>query len=78
MDKRNKLPQWINLGISEGNTNMSTDMAIASAKKFLRDIAQPFDFQQQVGSLLLSEEDLRRRAATATVVEHTEADMSLV
>ncbi|TPX36511.1 hypothetical protein SmJEL517_g01355 [Synchytrium microbalum] len=40
-DKRSKLPKWIREGMNEGYTNLSTDMAIAVAKKFLREMAQP-------------------------------------
>lgn len=47
--KRTQLPKWINQALLEGDTNMSTDMAIASAKKFLRTIAQPFSEKDQKG-----------------------------
>jgi DNA excision repair protein ERCC-2 len=47
--KRTQLPKWINQALLEGDTNMSTDMAIASAKKFLRTIAQPFGEKDQKG-----------------------------
>ncbi|KAI8852107.1 hypothetical protein BC829DRAFT_424885 [Chytridium lagenaria] len=33
-DKRSKLPKWITAEMSEAWTNMSTDMAVATAKKF--------------------------------------------
>lgn len=46
-------------------------MAIASAKKFLREIAQPFDFLGQVGTLLLTEENLKQRQ-DATLAMETE------
>ncbi|KAJ3218139.1 hypothetical protein HDU67_006543 [Dinochytrium kinnereticum] len=45
-DKRSKLPKWITAEMSEAWVNMSTDMAVATAKKFLRSMAQPFDHSQ--------------------------------
>lgn len=42
-DKRNKLPKWIGQYIKEPDTNLSTDMAINQSKKFLREMAQPFE-----------------------------------
>ncbi|KAJ3417617.1 hypothetical protein HDV05_000074 [Chytridiales sp. JEL 0842] len=45
-DKRSKLPKWIQAEMSEACINMSTDMAVATAKKFLRSMAQPFEHAQ--------------------------------
>lgn len=42
-DKRSKLPKWMAAGISEGAVNLSTDMAVQMARKFLKSMAQPFD-----------------------------------
>ena len=39
--KRNQLPKWINQALMDGETALSTDMATASAKRFLRRMAQP-------------------------------------
>ncbi|RGB34175.1 hypothetical protein C1646_760892 [Rhizophagus diaphanus] len=47
-DKRNKLPKWINQYITDSATNLSTDMSLDRAKKFLRSMAQPFDDQRGV------------------------------
>ena len=33
-------------GISEGATNLSTDMAVSMSKKFLKSMAQPFEHSQ--------------------------------
>ncbi|KAG9300434.1 hypothetical protein G9A89_010059 [Geosiphon pyriformis] len=46
-DKRAKLPKWINQYITEANTNLSTDMALVNAKKFLRAMAQPFEHSNE-------------------------------
>ncbi len=49
MRKRNQLPKWINQAVNDADVNMSTDMAISSAKKFLRTMAQPTDPKDQEG-----------------------------
>ncbi|KAJ3385983.1 DNA-dependent ATPase of the nucleotide excision repair factor 4 complex [Entophlyctis sp. JEL0112] len=45
-DKRAKLPKWIQAEMSEAYVNLSTDMAVATAKMFLRSMAQPFEHSQ--------------------------------
>lgn len=62
VDKRNKLPKWIASSISDASSNLSTDMAVAIAKKFLRTMAQPFE-GSQVGISLWTEEEIAKRAA---------------
>lgn len=47
--KRSQLPKWISQAIMEGDVNLSTDMAVAAAKKFLRTLAQPADPEDQNG-----------------------------
>lgn len=39
--KKNQLPKWIAQALNDLDTNLSTDMALATAKKFLRSLAQP-------------------------------------
>ncbi|KND01119.1 DNA repair helicase (rad3) [Spizellomyces punctatus DAOM BR117] len=60
IDKRNKLPKWITAGMTESCLNLSTDMAVAMAKKFLRTMAQPFE-HNQVGVSLWDAEELQKR-----------------
>lgn len=45
--RKGQLPKWIAQGLLDADTNLSTDMAIASAKKFLRTSAQPIDIKDQ-------------------------------
>lgn len=59
-DKRNKLPKWIASSISEGTSNLSTDMAVAIARKFLRSMAQPYE-GTQVGVSLWTEEEIAKK-----------------
>ena len=39
--KKNQLSKWSAQALSDSDTNLSTDMALATAKKFLRSLAQP-------------------------------------
>nr|ODN87309.1 DNA excision repair protein ERCC-2 [Cryptococcus depauperatus CBS 7841] len=59
-DKRAKLPKWINSYITEAHSNLSTDVAISLAKKFIRQISQPFD-HTQTGISLWTLEDIEER-----------------
>ncbi|CZR52001.1 probable excision repair protein rhp3 [Phialocephala subalpina] len=43
LKKRNQLPKWINQSINESEVNLSTDTAVGFAKRFLRQMAQPFE-----------------------------------
>lgn len=47
--KKNQLPKWIAQGLSDADVNLSTDMAIANAKQFLRTMAQPQNPKDQEG-----------------------------
>ena len=58
--KRTQLPKWINQAMLESDTSLSTDMATASAKKFLRTMAQPFGGKDQDGISTWSISDLRK------------------
>lgn len=61
-DKRGKLPKWIGSSISEVNSNLSLDVALGQTKKFLREMAQPYDLREKIGESLLREEDLVNRS----------------
>lgn len=56
--KRTQLPKWINQALLDSDTNLSTDMTVASAKKFLRTMAQPFRARDQEGISTWSLKDL--------------------
>lgn len=47
--KKNQLPKWIGQALNDADTNLSTDMALATAKKFLRSLAQPSNPKDQEG-----------------------------
>ncbi|KZZ94874.1 DNA helicase (DNA repair), Rad3 type [Moelleriella libera RCEF 2490] len=58
--KRNQLPKWINQGLIDLDTNLSTDMAISSARRFLRSMAQPFHARDQDGISTWGYDDLQK------------------
>ncbi|SCV04300.1 LAMI_0H15016g1_1 [Lachancea mirantina] len=56
--KKNQLPKWIAQGLSDADLNLSTDMAIANTKQFLRMMAQPTDPKDQEGTSLWNYDQL--------------------
>lgn len=58
LKKRSQLPKWINQALLDGEVNLSTDMAVGAAKKFLRNMAQPFKPSDQEGISTWSLKDL--------------------
>ncbi|TEY38733.1 hypothetical protein BOTCAL_0480g00090 [Botryotinia calthae] len=60
LKKRAQLPKWINQAILDSEVNLSTDMAVGSAKKFLRNMAQPFKAKDQEGISTWSLQDLEK------------------
>jgi DNA excision repair protein ERCC-2 len=58
LKKRTQLPKWINQALLDGEVNLSTDMAVGAAKKFLRSMAQPFKPSDQEGISTWSLKDL--------------------
>ncbi|WOO79551.1 General transcription and DNA repair factor IIH helicase subunit XPD [Vanrija pseudolonga] len=77
-DKRSKLPRWINQYITDAHSNLSTDMAVVLAKKFIRQISQPFDHTQTGISLwtlddILARQEQEKEEAAKAGAEITEA-----
>src|SRR4051794_40447466 len=62
-DKKEKLPQWISDCLAPGNCNLSTDMAVGLGTKFLREMAQPWTRDDQLGKALWSTEHLQKVTA---------------
>ncbi|KAI6781986.1 DNA repair helicase-like protein [Emericellopsis cladophorae] len=58
LKKKDQLPKWINQAILDSDVNLSTDVAISSAKRFLRTMAQPFKAKDQEGISTWSYKDL--------------------
>lgn len=57
-NKKGQLPKWIAQALYDSDTNMSTDMALATAKKFLRNSAQPSNPKDAEGVSVWSLEQL--------------------
>ncbi|XP_049775274.1 general transcription and DNA repair factor IIH helicase subunit XPD [Schistocerca cancellata] len=58
-DKRSKLPKWIQEHLKDSLCNLSTEEAIQIAKRWLRQMAQPFSREDQLGVSLLTLEQLQ-------------------
>ncbi|XP_054651189.1 general transcription and DNA repair factor IIH helicase subunit XPD isoform X2 [Dunckerocampus dactyliophorus] len=58
-DKRGKLPRWIQEHINDGSLNLTVDETVQLSKHFLRQMAQPFSQEDQLGLSLLTLEQLQ-------------------
>uniref|UniRef100_A0A671RPH9 General transcription and DNA repair factor IIH helicase subunit XPD n=1 Tax=Sinocyclocheilus anshuiensis TaxID=1608454 RepID=A0A671RPH9_9TELE len=58
-DKRGKLPRWIQEHLTDGSLNLTIDETVQLAKYFLRQMAQPFRQEDQLGLSLLTLEQLQ-------------------
>ncbi|XP_032673309.1 general transcription and DNA repair factor IIH helicase subunit XPD [Odontomachus brunneus] len=67
-DKRSKLPKWIQEHLSDSLCNLSTEEAIQISKRWLRQMAQPFTRENQLGLSLLTREQLEKEE-TARIEE---------
>ncbi|CAH1793252.1 unnamed protein product [Owenia fusiformis] len=79
MDKRGKLPKWIQEHLKDGVLNLSTDEAVQLSKHFLRQMAQPFKQEDQLGLSLLTLEQLQSEDMQKKIEEkaqHAEYDLT--
>ncbi|KAG5478123.1 hypothetical protein LSCM4_05523 [Leishmania orientalis] len=58
-DKCKKIPRWI-VQCLKNNTNLSVDAAVAVARGFFKEMAQPWEHEKDLGTTLLSKETLRK------------------
>ncbi|XP_041090450.1 general transcription and DNA repair factor IIH helicase subunit XPD-like [Polyodon spathula] len=58
-DKRGKLPRWIQEHITDSSLNLTIDETVQLSKHFLRDMAQPFRKEDQLGLSLLTLDQLQ-------------------
>ncbi|XP_046751476.1 general transcription and DNA repair factor IIH helicase subunit XPD isoform X1 [Diprion similis] len=63
-DKRSKLPKWIQEHLTDSLCNLSTEEAIQISKRWLRQMAQPFTREDQLGLSLLTREQLEKEEAS--------------
>ncbi|XP_014471542.1 PREDICTED: TFIIH basal transcription factor complex helicase XPD subunit [Dinoponera quadriceps] len=68
IDKRSKLPKWIQEHLTDSLCNLSTEEAIQISKRWLRQMAQPFTRENQLGLSLLTREQLEKEE-TARIEE---------
>jgi len=61
LDKRGKLPQWVQNFMTPAHLNLSTDMGVSLAKNFLREMAQPFSREEQLGKSLWNKEQVEKQ-----------------
>lgn len=57
-DKRSRLPKWIQEHLTDNHCNLSTEEAMQISRKWLRQMAQPFSREDQLGVSLLTLEQL--------------------
>ncbi|XP_031835500.1 general transcription and DNA repair factor IIH helicase subunit XPD isoform X2 [Nomia melanderi] len=60
IDKRSKLPKWIQEHLTDNLCNLSTEEAVQISKRWLRQMAQPFTRENQLGFSLLTREQLEK------------------
>lgn len=70
--KKNQLPKWIAQALNDSDTNLSTDMALATAKKFLRSLAQPSNPKDQEGVSVWNIEQLEEYQNQFKKIEQVE------
>ncbi|CAH2314712.1 TFIIH basal transcription factor complex helicase XPD subunit [Pelobates cultripes] len=58
-DKRGKLPLWIQEHLTDANLNLTLDECVHLSRHFLREMAQPFRREDQLGLSLLTLEQLQ-------------------
>jgi DNA excision repair protein ERCC-2 len=57
-DKRGKLPKWMQEHLKDYLSNLSIEEAVQISKRFLREMAQPFGRDDQIGVSMLTREQL--------------------
>jgi DNA excision repair protein ERCC-2 len=58
-DKKSKLPKWIQEHLRESFCNLSVEEAVQISKKWLKQMAQPFKREDQLGVSLLTLDQLQ-------------------
>lgn len=72
VDKRGKLPLWIQEHLKDSLCNLSTDEAVQVSKWFLRQMAQPFRKEDQLGLSLLTLEQLESEEMQRKLEQRTQ------
>ncbi|XP_065183619.1 general transcription and DNA repair factor IIH helicase subunit XPD-like [Sycon ciliatum] len=61
MDKRGKLPKWIQDHLKDSVSNLSVEESVQCCKRFLKQMAQPFRQEDQLGLSLLTKEQVAQQ-----------------
>lgn len=73
-DKKSKLPKWIQEHLKDSYCNLSTEEAVQIAKRWLRQMAQPFTREDQLGVSLLTLEQLKEMEAKKIAEQQSQED----
>lgn len=68
-DKRGKLPKWIQEHLKDSLCNLSIEEGVQIAKRFLRQMAQPFSREDQLGISLLTKEQLENEDIRKNIID---------
>lgn len=69
-DKRSRLPKWIQEHLTDNNCNLSTEEAMQTARRWLRQMAQPFSREDQLGTSLLTLQQLEAMEREKTKIKN--------
>nr|CAG4641470.1 EOG090X01B4 [Eurycercus lamellatus] len=72
-DKRSKLPKWIQEHLKDTLCNLSTEECVQIAKRWLRQMAQPFTREDQLGISLLTLEQLQSEEMQKKIQQRSQA-----
>nr|CAG4636787.1 EOG090X01B4 [Ceriodaphnia reticulata]SVE72778.1 EOG090X01B4 [Ceriodaphnia reticulata] len=72
-DKRSKLPKWIQEHLKDSLCNLSTEECVQIAKRWLRQMAQPFSREDQLGISLLTIEQLQSEDMQKKIQQRAQA-----
>lgn len=73
-DKRSRLPKWIQEHLTDNHCNLSTEEAMQIARRWLRQMAQPFSREDQLGVSLLTLQQLEALERDKAKIKNGDAD----
>lgn len=74
IDKKGKLPKWIQEHLRDSMCNLSTEESIQISRKWLRQMAQPFTREDQLGVSLLTIEQLETQEMQDKIQQKVQQD----
>jgi len=67
IDKRSKLPQWIQQFLSPDRLNLTVEMAVSLAQQFLKQMAQPLKKEATIGFSLWDKSHVLQQPASKDI-----------